>query len=111
MASDLTEFQAWLRRIGPHDLWRWICDAYWHDQLEGTELNRAYLLSQRGVDMRTVSVHPHVGSNLDDMVSRSMEHHIPREEPPADVTFAETIPFIRPKKLPAGKLRPKKPSR
>jgi hypothetical protein len=109
MASDLAEFQAWLRRVGPHDLWKWICDAYWHDQLEGTELKRAYLLSKKGVDMRTVSIHPHVG--MDDVVSRSAEHHIPRDEPPEDVTFAGTIPLIRPKKLPAGKLRPKKLSR
>jgi hypothetical protein len=100
MATDLVEFQAWLRRVGPHDLWKWLCDAYWHDQLEGTELKRAYLLHHKGVEMRTVPLHPiHVG--MDDIVSRSME-------PPENVTFAGTIPNIRPKKLPAGKLRPKK---
>jgi hypothetical protein len=97
MASDLAKFQAWLRQVGQYDIWRWLCDAYWHDQLEGTELKRAYLLSQRGVNMRTVPIHPHVGSELNDTVSLG---------PSEDVTFAGTIPNIRPKKLPGHKLRP-----
>ncbi len=106
MATDLVEFQTWLRRVGPHDLWKWLCDAYWHDQLEGTELRRAYLLSKRGVEMRTVPVQPHVG--MDNVVSRSLK---PSLEPPEDVTFAGTIPNIRSKKQPGGKLRPKKLSK
>lgn len=53
MKNDLKNFQEWLRTVEPHDLWRWLSDAYWHGELEGTEIKRAYLLSQRGVDMRT----------------------------------------------------------
>jgi len=51
--TNLAEFQEWLKTLEPHDLWRWLCDAYWKDQLEGSEIERAYLLSQKGVDMRT----------------------------------------------------------
>lgn len=53
MPADLDKFQEWLRTVESHDLWRWLCDAYWQDQLKGTELERAYLLSHKGVDMRT----------------------------------------------------------
>lgn len=56
MPDDLDKFQEWLRTVEPHDIWRWLCDAYWHNQLKGTELERAYLLSQKGVDMRTKPV-------------------------------------------------------
>jgi hypothetical protein len=53
MPADLDKFQEWLKMVEPHDLWRWLCDAYWKDQLKGSEIERAYLLSQKGIDMRT----------------------------------------------------------
>lgn len=53
MPTDLDKFQDWLKTVPPHDLWRWLCDAYWQGELKGTELERAYLLSHKGVDMRT----------------------------------------------------------
>jgi hypothetical protein len=52
MNTGLDKFQEWLKTVEPVDLWRWLSDAYWHNQLEGTELMRAFLLSQKGVDMR-----------------------------------------------------------
>ena len=56
MHTDIGEFQEWLKTVEPHDLWRWLSNAYWHGGLKGTELERAYLLSQNGVDMRTIPV-------------------------------------------------------
>lgn len=50
---DLDKFQQWLQTVEPHDLWRWLCAAYWLGELKGTELERAYLLSQKGIDLRT----------------------------------------------------------
>ena len=52
-ATDIAEFKEWLMTVAPNDLERWLLDAYWHEQLEDTELRRAYLLSKKGVDIRT----------------------------------------------------------
>lgn len=43
--TDLLEFKNWLMTVAPHDLERWLLDAYWQGHLEGSELERAYLLS------------------------------------------------------------------
>jgi len=51
--TDFAGFPEWLKTVEPHDLWRWVCDACWKDQLEGSQIEQAYLLSQKGVDMRT----------------------------------------------------------
>lgn len=54
--DDIAEFRGWLMGVAPHDLERWLMDAHWHNQLEDTELNRAFQLSKKGVDMRTTPV-------------------------------------------------------
>jgi len=56
MHSDIGEFKDWLMSVAPHDLERWLLDAYWHEQLDDTELRRAFLLSKKGVDIRTTPV-------------------------------------------------------
>lgn len=54
--TDLLEFKNWLMTVAPHDLERWLLDAYWQGHLEGSELERAYLLSHKNVDMRTTPI-------------------------------------------------------
>lgn len=78
--NDLDKFQEWLRSVGQTDLWRWLCDAYWQGQLEGTELVRAYLLAQKGVDTRTTP-----------QPEPEPFHDIPRLGPNEDITFGGTI--------------------
>lgn len=51
--GNLREFIAWLATVSPDDLRRWLADAYWKDQLEDTEIKRFFLLSLKGIDMRS----------------------------------------------------------
>jgi hypothetical protein len=51
--EDLDEFVKWLESVDPGQLRRWLADAYWHRQIDDTEIRRGFLLYKRGVDMRT----------------------------------------------------------
>ena len=53
---DIAEFKNWLMTVAPHDLERWLLDAYWKGDLEGSEMERAFLLSKKDVNMRTTPV-------------------------------------------------------
>ena len=51
--ADLQEFMEWVKTVRRDELEKWLADAFWKDQLVGTEIHRFFLLSQKGVDMRT----------------------------------------------------------
>jgi len=51
--TELAGFKEWLQTLEAHDIERWLMDDFWHDRLGGSEFLRAFLLSRRGVDMRT----------------------------------------------------------
>ena len=52
MPQNLEEFITWLQTVCSDKLQRWLCDDYWHNKLNDTELIRFFKLSQKGVDMR-----------------------------------------------------------
>lgn len=54
--DNIEEFDEWISNLftaGPtrERVRQWLVDAFWKDQLKGTELLRAFLLSQRGIQM------------------------------------------------------------
>lgn len=51
--QKFAEFVEWIKTIQRDELERWIIDAYWHDQLKDTEINRFFELKLYGIDMRT----------------------------------------------------------
>lgn len=48
----IAEFGDWVETVPPHQLLNLVKDAFWKKQLRGTEIQRFFLLHQKGVDMR-----------------------------------------------------------
>lgn len=49
--DDLDAFQRYVKAIPKGKLVNMLCDAYWKNQLDKTEIRRAFLLSKKGVDI------------------------------------------------------------
>lgn len=56
MSQSPVAFITWLQSVRVDELRKWLCDDYWHNKLDDTELLRFFKLSQKGVDMRTTPV-------------------------------------------------------
>jgi len=68
-SESLQEFIAWLKTIERDELEKWIVDAFWKDHLKESEILRFFLLSQAGVDMRTVKKGNKNGRSVNRLVS------------------------------------------
>jgi hypothetical protein len=49
--DKIEEFKEWLETVPVDTLRSLVTDAYWKQQLRGTEIHRFFLLKQKAVDM------------------------------------------------------------
>jgi len=56
--QELRDFIVWLETVDAEELKRWLADGCWKGQLQETELFRNFLLTEKGIDMRTVKEVP-----------------------------------------------------
>ena len=49
--DDLDAFQRFVKAIPKGKMVNLLCDAYWKNQIDKTEIKRAFLLSKKGVDI------------------------------------------------------------
>jgi len=50
--EQLKRFIEWIKTIERDELERWLTDAFWKEQLEGSDLLRNFKLHLKSVDMR-----------------------------------------------------------
>lgn len=56
--DDLEQFQRFVKRIPHGKMVNMLCDAYWKNQLDATEIRRCFLMTKRGIPMPVIAEPP-----------------------------------------------------